>query len=216
MIGRVEVDSLSCAVNGKQILKNISLSLSAGDTVLLTGANGSGKTTLLKVVAGMLRPSAGRVTFAVSPAAPSKESPLRYPREDMGALIGDPVFYPGMTCRKTLEYHAAHFSQRVSVAETLERFDLTQQIDTATESLSAGQRMRLALARAWINSPSLLLLDEPENSLDAESKTLLVKILDSHAAEGRISLIVTHDPTMFAGVRHTTFMIDNTSVRERT
>jgi heme exporter protein A len=175
-------------------LDGIDLHVAEGEFVLVTGPNGAGKTTLLRVLATVLRPSAGavRVGGHELPRAAGKARPL------VGYVAHGPLTYPGLSARENLELYAALYGvpdDRVGPA--LERVGLDGRGRDPVSEFSRGMSQRLALARACLHGPSLLLLDEPTAGLDADGRELLREVL---AEPGRTVVVSTHEPAWFAGM----------------
>jgi ABC-2 type transport system ATP-binding protein len=175
------------------VLEDIDLTASEGEVVALTGVNGVGKSTLLSCLAGFRPPSGGTVSVLGGP-----------PRDDPAfwravAIVADqPTWYPGLTVRELLELvrmtHKPLPGWCVPVDDLVEIFGLTARADASPLSLSSGQRQRLSIAAALARPSSLLLLDEPEQSLDAGFRRELAALLgDEYAANGGTVIMATHD-----------------------
>jgi heme ABC exporter ATP-binding subunit CcmA len=174
-------------------LAGVDLEVAAGETVLLTGPNGAGKTTLLRVLATVLRPSAGEVAVA-GRALPAE---ARAARPLVGFAGHDPLVYPALTARENLDLYAALYGvDGAAVAGALARVGLEARAGDRTSELSRGMLQRLALARATLHRPRLLLLDEPTAGLDADGQAVLDALL---AEDGRTVVIATHEPARFPG-----------------
>ncbi|WP_117237415.1 ABC transporter ATP-binding protein [Thermus sediminis] len=156
------------------VLKDLDFALERGEVVALLGPNGSGKTTLLRLMAGLLKPTRGRVE--------RKEEALFLPNP--------PAFHRHLTAREHLLYDLAFHGRRGDWAGVLRRFALPSDLPLA--AFSSGMRKRLALARLLLLRPSLWLLDEPETTLDAEGRGLLLQVL-REAREGGGVVLATHD-----------------------
>jgi heme exporter protein A len=176
-------------------LIGVELEVAEGETAVLTGPNGAGKTTLLRVLATVLRPTAGEVEVAG----------MRLPGEARAArpLVGfaghDPLVYPGLTARENLELYAALYGvDGEAVPAALHRVGLDARGGDRVSELSRGMLQRLSLARATLHRPRVLLLDEPTAGLDREGQAVLDALL---AEDGRTAVIATHEPGRFAATR---------------
>jgi ABC-2 type transport system ATP-binding protein len=177
----------------KPVLGGIDLELAQGCLTALSGPNGSGKTTVLRLIAGLLLPDSGSVSvFGMDPVrSRSKTAGLTGL-----SLSGDRSFYWRLSARANLEYFGAlqglwGRALKSRMAETLAALGLERDSEKPVEVLSAGYRQRLALARAIIHSPKLLLLDEPFRSLDEESSAAFTSLLEELVGAGTAVLIAT-------------------------
>ncbi|MBO0681533.1 MAG: heme ABC exporter ATP-binding protein CcmA [Candidatus Dormibacteraeota bacterium] len=173
-------------VFGQQVaLGPLDLRLEAGEHLAVLGDNGAGKTTLLRILATAARPAEGRLElFGVE--AWSQPDRVR-PR--LGYLGHQPGLYPALTARENLEFFAALYDVgRGRVAEALAEAGLEAVAPRRAEQLSRGQQQRLALARSILHQPDLLILDEPDASLDLAGRQLLGRLM-----EGRSVVLATHD-----------------------
>ena len=175
------------------VLDDLDLTVAEGEIVALTGVNGVGKSTLLSCLAGLRRQAAGTVSVLGGP-----------PRDNADfwrsvAIVADqPSWYPGLTVRELLELvrmtHQPLPGWCVPVDDLVDIFGLTARADASPLSLSSGQRQRLSIAAALARPSSLLLLDEPEQSLDAGFRRELATLLhDEYAANGGTVVMATHD-----------------------
>ncbi len=177
-------------------LDGVDLQVEAGALCALIGANGSGKTTLLRILAGILRPSAGavRVLGVESPASRGD----RELRRRSSYISQDPALDPEMTVGETLQLLAAlHGVRRAErsrrVAEVAAAFGLEDRLSRRVDALSGGQRRRLHLAAGSIHDPELLLLDEPAAGLDPRGSDALWTELRRRHERGLTTVIVSHD-----------------------
>ncbi|MGL5042044.1 MAG: ATP-binding cassette domain-containing protein [Culicoidibacterales bacterium] len=162
----VEFDKVGKKYGNKQILEGITFAINKGEIVGLIGENGSGKTTIMKVLLGLARVTVGKkCVFGQEILAPKMY-------EQIGALIEAPVFYEGMTGYQNLVLHLDYMGQleHFSVTDTLEMVGLDEEImrKRKVKKYSLGMRQRLAIARAIIHKPKLVVLDEPINGLDPQ------------------------------------------------
>ncbi len=175
-------------------LDGVDLRLGGGEFVLVTGPNGAGKTTLLRILATVLRPTAGVV--AVSGHELPRAAPAARPL--IGYVAHGPLTYPGLTAHENLDLYAALYgvpADRISPA--LERVGLQGRGRDPVADFSRGMAQRLALARALLHRPALLLLDEPTAGLDSDGREVLREVL---AEPGRTVIVSTHEPGWFEGL----------------
>lgn len=179
----------------RQVLRGLNLEIAPGDRVALMGANGSGKTTLLRILAGFTRPTSGDAWIS---GASVTESPWLV-REKIGWVPAtDGGFFPRLTGRENLELFGAirgisapGIAARISSLK--EPLRLGPVLDTAFHQCSSGMRQSLALARALLSDPGVLLLDEPTRSLDPEASEVFRKFL-REMTSGKTVLLSTHSP----------------------
>ena len=159
----LELEGLERRYGERFALRGVTLRLEAGRTLAVFGANGAGKTTLLRVLAGLLRPHGGQRAGARRRAAGER---WRLPAE-VGFLGHDPLLYRDLSGRENLRYHARlHSRPEARVEEVLAAVGMERRADDPLRDLSRGMVQRLAIARAVLHDPKLLLLDEPWAHLD--------------------------------------------------
>jgi heme ABC exporter ATP-binding subunit CcmA len=166
-------------------LDDVSFTLAAGRTLALFGPNGAGKTTLLRVLAGLIRPRAGRAGVAGG-------------RSAIGWIGHQSLLYSHLTVRENLEFWASLYDVPPGVlapriVALAARLELTAHLDRRVATLSRGLAQRAAVARALIHEPRVLLLDEPFTGLDRVSAEELAGLVRAFAGEGRATLLVTHN-----------------------
>jgi heme exporter protein A len=171
------------------VLEGVSVSLPAGQTLVVFGPNGSGKTTLLRVLAGLLRPRCGRVRV-LGADLPRQTWALR---GRIGWLGHDPLLYSQLSARENLTYHARlHGSPRGRVDEVLDAVGMSARADDPVRELSRGMVQRVATARAVLAGPELLLLDEPLTNLDPGARERVWPLLATGPGHSRV--MTSHDP----------------------
>jgi ABC-type multidrug transport system ATPase subunit len=167
----------------KRVLREIDLELPDGGFLLITGANGSGKTTLLRIAAGLARPSEGELHVGVE-------------RDRIGYLAHDPLVYRELTALENLELYGKLYrvpERRERIGMLLERFGLWDARRERVGAYSRGMQQRLALCRALLHDPALLIFDEPYTALDAQGAELLDAQL-RELRDRKTFLVSTHDP----------------------
>ena len=185
----LEVDSVSKYYGDFPALRKIQLSIAPGSTVALLGRNGAGKTTLLRIIAGLSKASEGSVKIAGSDVRQETT------RRRIGVLGHGISLYDELSATENLVLFAKLYGlpdPEKQALEWLERTGLDRVRDGLVREFSRGMRQRLAVARAFIHSPDILLLDEPFTALDDRAIAVLQSLLaDAHAA-GRTIVMSTH------------------------
>ncbi|MGB2875892.1 MAG: ABC transporter ATP-binding protein [Gaiellaceae bacterium] len=173
----------------KRVLCGLDFDLGRGGFLVVTGPNGSGKTTLLRLCAGLALPTAG--TLEIEPD-----------RSRIGFLAHEPLVYRELTALENLDLYGRLYrvpERRERVGMLLERFGLWESRRQRASALSRGQLQRLALCRALLHKPDLLILDEPFAGLDEDGVALLDRELAA-MRERRTLVVATHDPQRVAAL----------------
>jgi len=186
----LELVGLERRFGERTALANVSFELEAGQTLVIFGPNGAGKSTLLRVLATLLRPHAGLVRVLGS-ALPGEDWAVR---GRIGLLGHDPLLYRDLTGRENLRYHARLHGVAVArIGELLGAVGMERRADEPVRSLSRGMVQRLAVCRAVLHAPDLLLLDEPRANLDPAASELVEPLIGR--AAGLTRVITSHDPS---------------------
>ena len=196
---RVSVVQLGRHYGRRRALADLTFTAGAGDIVGLLGPNGAGKSTLLAILGTLLVASAGRVKYGDATVAEGGADL----RARIGMLGHDLFLYPELTARENLVFFGRLYGVpevEARVADALERAGLAARGDEAVSSYSRGMRQRVALERALLHGPRLLLLDEPFTGLDQASAAALVTRLREEQARGVITLLATHDLDVVDGL----------------
>jgi len=179
--------------HGPEVLRDISFEIGRGETVALLGANGSGKTTLALLLAGMLKPSHGRIVLYSMHGENAKSNPAKR----VGLLFQNPsrqLFCDSV--RDEIEFGPRNMGC-VGFSETarrmMESFELSGYADTHPHHLSEGEKQRLATASVLAAGPDLLILDEPTTGQDWGNLKALIDLLGPYVEEGMSVLLITHD-----------------------
>ncbi len=174
----------------REALSDVSLSLTEGQTLVVFGPNGAGKSTLLRVLATLLRPHEGHVRVLGS-ALPEQAWAVR---GRIGLLGHEPLLYRQLTARENLRFHARlHGVGEARVQELLEAVAMADRASEPVRTLSRGMVQRVAVARAVLHDPELLLLDEPYANLDPAAVELVTPLIG--ASGGHTRVICSHDPS---------------------
>ena len=196
---QVTAAGVSRVFGRRYALRKVSLTLHAGEIVGLLGPNGAGKSTLLGVLATLVRPSSGEVRYGDRLGRDS-DATLR---ARLGLLAHELQVYPELTARENLEFFAGLYgleSVAARAEEALTRAALVDRADDVVLGFSRGMRQRLALERALLHRPRLVLLDEPFTGLDEASSRALGDRLRGLKEDGGIVLLATHDLDLVDGL----------------
>jgi heme exporter protein A len=188
MEAAIELHGLERRYGERVALKGVTVSVAPGQTLVVLGANGAGKTTLLRVLATLLRPHGGSCRM-LGHDLPDAAWEVR---GRVGYLGHDPLLYRDLSGRENLAYHARlHGVAADRVTEQLDAVEMSQRADEPVRDLSRGMVQRLAVARATLHDPALLLLDEPRANLDPAAAESLEPLIGRGAGKTRV--LVTHD-----------------------
>lgn len=171
----------------KRVLTGVDVAVPVGGFALVTGPNGSGKTTLLRMLAGLAAPSRGDLVVGAD-------------RSQVGYLAHEPLVYRELTALENLDLFGRLYrvpERRERIGMLLERFGLWDARSERVSAYSRGMTQRLALCRALLHEPDLLVLDEPYSALDEDGAALLDRELDALAG-ARTLVVATHDPERLA------------------
>ncbi len=188
----IQIRSLSKSFGMKPVLNNIDLSIEPGEFVALLGANGSGKTTLLRIVATLSRPNSGEVQVGRL-SLPTHAYAVR---QLVGVVSHQPLLYGELTAEENLRFYARMYglgAAEARITTVLAQVNLEQRQHDLVRTFSRGMQQLLAIARATLHQPKVLLFDEPHTGLDQDAAKMLDDVLRSVAAVGRTVLMTTHD-----------------------
>jgi heme exporter protein A len=181
----IELAGAGRAYGERVVLRDVSFTLAAGRTLAVFGANGAGKTTLLRMLATLLRPHAGAVRV-LGHALPREGWAVR---GRLGLLAHEPLLYRDLTARENLRYHARlHQVDPARIETLLDAVKLSLRADEPVRTLSRGMVQRVAICRAVLHEPELLLLDEPFANLDPAATALVAPLLG-----GVTRVLISHD-----------------------
>jgi heme exporter protein A len=184
----IELEHLERRYGERVALAEVSVSVPAGATLAVLGGNGAGKSTLLRVLAGLLRPHGGSARV-LDAALPGERWKLP---AQVGYVGHEPLLYRELSGRENLRYHAAlHGVPHSRIHTVLTELDIADRADEPIRNLSKGLVQRLAIARAVLHGPALLLLDEPRANLDPSAAELIEPLIGR--SSGRTRVLVSHD-----------------------
>lgn len=202
LLNEVIVRDLGKRYHETWALRGVSASFYAGQVSLLLGQNGSGKSTLLALLSTLLSPSRGNIFYDGLTLSQIEESKLR---ATLSLLSHEPRLYDDLTAKENLQLFGALYAispsiQKQKIATLTEAFQLTTVSHKLVSTFSKGMKQRLALARTFLTSPRLLLLDEPYSHLDVSGKAILTQHIKEAQQQGAIILIATHDIEQIASL----------------
>ena len=186
----VDLRAVRRTFGGQLALDNLTFTASAGTVTVLLGPNGAGKTTAVRMITGALHADAGEVRiFGLDPAVDGEAV-----RQRCGVVAAKPALYDRLSGWDNLVYAAELYGlgPDAPIEETAARFGIDHALDLRVGGYSTGMKTRLALARAVLHGPELLLLDEPTSGLDPESSRAVLHMIDELAAQGRTVVMCTH------------------------
>jgi heme exporter protein A len=188
----INVKSVSKAFDTRGVLKDIDINVDSTQAVLICGINGAGKTTLLRIIAGLLQPDKGSVELCGYNIRKDPEKA----KSRFGMISHKSMVYPELTVLENLSFFATLYGvkdRETCITELLQDVGLSSyKYDTAS-ILSRGLLQRLAIARAFVHRPDLLLADEPFTGLDAEACNHLISVITEFTNNGGTIVMTTHD-----------------------
>jgi len=196
----ISLENISFRVNGLEVLRNISFAISPGDFLALIGPNGSGKTTLIRIILGILKPTGGRVII-LGEAMNQFSQWRRIGYVPQKATHMDPYFPAsvrevvamGLLSQKSFPRFLNRQDESL-IDRALERVDMKPLKSRRIGELSGGQQQRVFIARAIVNGPDVLFLDEPTAGVDAETQTRFYEMLAAlNQEKGLTIVLITHD-----------------------
>ena len=194
----IKANNISHQYKNQELIKLPDLLLEQGEEALVIGKSGCGKSTLLHILGGLLTPTNGEVSInRQSVYAISGPNLDKFRGNNIGIVFQVPHFIQSLTVKENLflgQNLAGNSKDESKILELLTDMDVVQKIDNKINNLSQGEKQRIAIARALINEPKVILADEPTSALDDENCELVVKLLKSQAKKYNATLlIVTHD-----------------------
>ncbi|MBI4771073.1 MAG: heme ABC exporter ATP-binding protein CcmA [Chloroflexi bacterium] len=188
----IQVHSLVKTFGLKPVLRGLNFEVPQGEFVALLGPNGAGKTTFLRILASLARPTIGQVRIAGF-TLPDQAASVR---RRLGVVSHQPLLYGDLTAEENLRFFGKLYgvpALAARIAEVLAQVGLQARRRDLVRGFSRGMQQRLAIARAILHDPEVLLFDEPHTGLDQEASAMLDGVLTSVAARGRTVVMTSHD-----------------------
>jgi heme exporter protein A len=181
---RLVAENIVCVRGGRQVFAGVSFSVEAGEALVVSGPNGAGKSSLLRMIAGLVRVAAGRLTL----------------QQGRDASIGEQAHYLGhldavkaaLTIQENLSFWARYLGGKGDVAGALDAIGLGRLAELPAGYLSAGQKRRLSIARLIAVARPVWLLDEPTSALDSNAQTTLAELMRAHLRNGGLIVAASH------------------------
>ncbi len=195
---------------------DISINIQQGEMVAIFGPSGTGKTTFLRCLAGLEQPENGMISvFGKVWFDPIKKTNLKPQERKVGYVFQDYALFPNMTVKRNLEFALPANNNRNRVNELMELMDIVDLENRKPDTLSGGQKQKVALARALVAQPQILLLDEPFSALDNETRcNLQDEIIRLQKIFGITCVLVSHDVSEVYKLAQKVFVLDNGKIKE--
>ncbi|MCP9448503.1 MAG: cell division ATP-binding protein FtsE [Nitrospira sp.] len=195
----IQLIHVSKSYDRRAALSDVTLDIAKGEFVLLMGASGAGKSTLLRLLIGEERPDQGQIFVQGKNVGRLKQAEVPYLRRKIGTVFQDFRLLPNKTVFENVSLplivqRASMVDIRRKVIEALRAVGVEQKKDQLPDSLSAGERQRVCIARAIVNGPVVLLADEPTGNLDPERTAEIIELFKLINARGTTVVVATHDP----------------------
>jgi putative ABC transport system ATP-binding protein len=195
----VQVDDLRKEFGNVRALAGVSFSVEAGEWIAIMGPSGSGKTTLINILGGLDLPTAGQaVVDGVDVARLDEAGLTRFRAQKIGFIFQQFHLVPYLTALENvmLAQYFHSTTDEKEAQQALERVGLGDRVEHLPGALSGGEQQRVAVARALINHPKLILADEPTGNLDEANEETVIQLFKELHQEGHTILMVTHDPSI--------------------
>ncbi|WP_051205579.1 ABC transporter ATP-binding protein [Salinimicrobium xinjiangense] len=197
----IKIENLQKQFGDEVVLNNFNLEMFENENLVLMGKSGSGKSVMIKCLVGLMEPDSGRIEVLGKDISRLERTEMDELRAEIGFLFQGSALYDSMTVRENLEFPLRRHTKRMNientdelVLEALESVGLTKTIDLMPEELSGGMQRRIALARALILKPKIILYDEPTTGLDPITAKEIIQLMKNIQKKYKTSsLIITHD-----------------------
>jgi phospholipid/cholesterol/gamma-HCH transport system ATP-binding protein len=195
----LKITNLTKSFGDNHVLNGFDLELYKGENLVLMGKSGSGKSVMIKCLVGLMQPDSGYIEIMEKDISKLSQNELNNLRTEIGFLFQGSALYDSMTVRENLEFPLRKSPEKIMdaeklVLEALENVGLTDAIDLMPDELSGGMKRRVALARAIILNPKIIIYDEPTTGLDPITAKEIIQLMRAIQQKyGTSSLIITHD-----------------------
>lgn len=202
----IKIDNVTKTIKNNTVLENINITLKSGVIIGLRGENGSGKTMLMRLISGLIKPTKGKVYINEKELGKDISFP-----ESIGLLIENPAFLDDFSGFKNLQILASvkNCTTNEKIKNTIKAVGLDPEDKKKYKKYSLGMKQRLGIAAALMESPDIILLDEPTNDLDSKGIEMVKNLLQKEKGRGALIVISCHDLSILQSLSDEIYLIEN-------
>ena len=202
----IKIDNVTKTIKNNTVLENINITLKSGVIIGLRGENGSGKTMLMRLISGLIKPTKGKVYINEKELGKDISFP-----ESIGLLIENPAFLDDFSGFKNLQILASvkNCTTNEKIKNTIKAVGLDPEDKKKYKKYSLGMKQRLGIAAALMESPDIILLDEPTNALDSKGIEMVKNLLQKEKGRGALVVISCHDLSILQSLSDEIYLIEN-------
>lgn len=202
----IKIDNVTKTIKNNTVLENINITLKSGVIIGLRGENGSGKTMLMRLISGLIKPTKGKVYINEKELGKDISFP-----ESIGLLIENPAFLDDFSGFKNLQILASvkNCTTNEKIKNTIKAVGLDPEDKKKYKKYSLGMKQRLGIAAALMESPDIILLDEPTNALDSKGIEMVKNLLQKEKDRGALVVISCHDLSILQSLSDEIYLIEN-------
>jgi ABC-2 type transport system ATP-binding protein len=202
----IKIDNVTKTIKNNTVLENINITLKSGVIIGLRGENGSGKTMLMRLISGLIKPTKGKVYINEKELGKDISFP-----ESIGLLIENPAFLDDFSGFKNLQILASvkNCTTNEKIKNTIKAVGLDPEDKKKYKKYSLGMKQRLGIAAALMESPDIILLDEPTNALDSKGIEMVKNLLQKEKGRGALIVISCHDLSILQSLSDEIYLIEN-------